>query len=266
MLERKHPKDKCLFAGPWITAYSLREESQIRKDNLLATIPLLKKEWKVSFDFKANNFVGVSQLLQMTIGGKGVGSGAKYGDRTPAIWTHSSKGFLISSAVGGRYSYAKYFKALPEAGEWINIEVGQELKESETIYSISIGGKKVFSIRNSKPSAFENVQVFTSSSWYSPVSGFIKNLLIQNKNDGRLILSLFMFIRQYLFRYWRWLLIWLDIFILPSGRTLTKEEHPSCNPSYTHQGVESVLRIQPTKLQLQGICADPADDHRRQEW
>ena len=207
MLERKHPEDKCLFAGPWITAYSLREESQIRKDNLLTTIPLLKKEWKVSFDFKANNFVGLSQLLHMTIGGQGAGSGAKYGDRTPAIWTHSSKGFLISSAIGGRYSYAKYFKALPEAGEWINIEVGQELKESETIYSISIGGKKVFSIRNSKPSAFENVQVFTSSSWYSPVSGFIKNLLIQNKNDGRLILSLFMFIRQYLFRYWRWLLI-----------------------------------------------------------
>ena len=187
MLERKHPKDKCLFAGPWITAYSLREESQIRKDNLLATIPLLKKEWKVSFDFKANNFVGVSQLLQMTIGGKGIGSGAKYGDRTPAIWTHPSRGFLISSAVGGRYSYAKYFKALPAAGEWINIEVGQQLQASEIIYSISIGGKELFSTRNSEPSEFDNVQVFACSNWYSPVSGFIKNLMIQNKNYGRLI-------------------------------------------------------------------------------
>ena len=177
------------MSGPRSTAYSLREESQITRDNLLANIPLLKKEWKVSFDFKANNFTAFQQLLHLTVGGKGVGSGAKYGDRTPAIWTHSSKGFLVSSAVGGKPSFAKYFKALPSTGEWINIEVGQQLEGSKMIYSIFIGGKKVFSNRNAKPAEFENVQVFASSRWYSPVSGFIKNLLIQNKNDGRSILN-----------------------------------------------------------------------------
>ena len=179
--------DNNLLAGPWNTTYSQSEEQQIKRGKLLTTIPLLKKEWKVSFDFKADNFVGLSQLLHMTVGGKGAGSGAKYGDRTPAIWTHSSKGFLISSAVGGKPSFAKYFKALPSAGEWINIEVGQQLEESKMIYSIAIGGKKVFSTRNSKPSAFKDVQVFTSSRWYLPVNGFIKSLLIQNKNDGKFI-------------------------------------------------------------------------------
>ena len=176
-----------MLSGPWSTAYSLRDEQEITRHNLLATIPLLKKEWRVSFDLKANNFKGLEQVLHMTVGGKGAGSGAKYGDRTPAIWTHSSRGFLISSAVGGRYNYAKYFKALPSAGEWINIEVGQQLEESKMIYSIAIGGKKVFSTRNSKPSAFKDVQVFTSSRWYLPVNGFIKSLLIQNKNDGKFI-------------------------------------------------------------------------------
>ena len=52
---------------------------------------------------------------------------------------------------------------------------------------ISIDGRKVFLAKNSKPSEFENVKVFASSSWYSPVSGYIKNLLIQNKIDGRSI-------------------------------------------------------------------------------
>ena len=192
--------DNNLLAGPWNTTYSQSEEQQIKRGKLLTTIPLLKKEWKVSFDFKANNFVGLSQLLHMTVGGKGAGSGAKYGDRTPAIWTHSSKGFLISSAVGGKPSFAKYFKPLPSTGEWINIEVGQQLEESEVIYSISIGGKKVFSTRNSKPAEFKEVQLFTSSRWYSPVNGFIKNLLIQNKNDGMLIITLnFIFIMLSLF-------------------------------------------------------------------
>ena len=145
----------------------------------MTTIPLLKKEWKVSFDFKANNFNGFQQLLHLTVGGKGVGSGAKYGDQTPAIYV-----FVISSAVGGKPSFAKNFRALPSTGEWINIEVGQQLKGSVTIFYISIGGTKVFSTRNTEPSEFENVQVFASSRWYRPVNGFIKNLLIQNINDG----------------------------------------------------------------------------------
>ena len=172
-----------LLAGPWSTAFSLEEEHKITQDKLLATIPLLKREWKVSFDFKASGFSGLAQVLHLTTGGKGAGSGAKYGDRTPAIWTHSTKGFLISSAVGGRFSYSKYFKALPAAGEWINIQVGQELQGSQMIYYIYIGGKTVFSTRNSKPSEFVDVQVFSSSKWYSPVNGLIKNLVIENKNE-----------------------------------------------------------------------------------
>ena len=172
-----------LVSGSWSTAYSLQKEQPIGRNQLLTTIPLLMKEWRVSFLFKAKEFDGLSQVLHLTTGGKGAGSGAKYGDRTPAIWTHSTRGFLISSAVGGRFSFSKFFKALPAAGEWINIQVGQELQGSQMIYYVYIGGNKVFSIRNSKPSEFENVQVFSSSRWYSPVNGFIKNLLIENKNE-----------------------------------------------------------------------------------
>ena len=123
----------------------------------------------------------------MTVGGKGAGSGAQYGDRTPAIWTHPSRGFLISSAVGGKVSFAKYFKALPGNGEWISIEVGQELVASKTFYYVSIRGTKMFHTKNSEPTEFENVKLFASSSWFSPANGFLKNLLIQNKNDGRSI-------------------------------------------------------------------------------
>ena len=174
------------MSDPWNTTYALRGEQKIIRNTLLASIRLLKKVWKVSFDFKANKFSGFQQILHMTIGGKGVGSGTKYGDRTPAIWTHPSRGFLVSSAVGGKPSFAKNFKALPSTGEWINIEVGQQLKGSETIFYVSIGGDKVFSTRNTQPSEFENVKVFASSRWYRPVNGFIKNLLIQNINDGKL--------------------------------------------------------------------------------
>ena len=123
----------------------------------------------------------------MTIGGMGAGNNAKKGDRTPAVWTHSSRGLLVSSAVGKKASYSQYFKPLPKLDEWVKIEVGQELVGQDMIYSISIRGKEVHSIKNTKPAAFENVKVFAGSSWYPPVGGVIRNLLIENKNDGGLL-------------------------------------------------------------------------------
>ena len=58
--------------------------------------------------------------------------------------------------------------------------------KSKIVYSVAIGGEKVFSYTNSRPSEFEDVKVYAASNWYTPVSGSIKNLLIQNKNDGEL--------------------------------------------------------------------------------
>ena len=141
----------------------------------------------MSFDFKSNSFAGgLKQVFHMTAGGKGAGGGAKYGDRTPAIWTHATRGFLISSAVGGKYSYSKWFKgALPATGKWINIMITQQIEASKMTYSITIAGKKLFSTTNTQPSKFENVKVYLSSSWYTSLGGSIKNLQIENRNNGR---------------------------------------------------------------------------------
>ena len=182
----------CFFvvADPWETIYSLSEAQTISKDTLLTTLPFLRTEWKVSFEFKANNFDKIQQVLHMTIGGKGVGNRANYGDRTPAIWADSSKGFLITSAVNGRASYAQWIKPLPPVGEWTTVEVGQELVGRTTIYSITIGGTEVFSGTNSEPAEFEEVKVYACSEWYNPLNGSIRNILIRHKNYGEPVFAL----------------------------------------------------------------------------
>ena len=198
----------------WVTAYSLNKEHKIEKGDLLTTIPVLTKEWKLSFELKAKEIEeGFQQVLHMTTGGKGAGSGAKYGDRTPAIWRHSSRGFLISSAVNGKPSFSNYIK--PPSWWyyqlWVKIEVGQELVDSEMIYYISIdgidahpgsgrrrgrGGRRGrrgrgrrlsadYSAKNSAPSEFRDVKVYASSPWYNPMNGYIRNLVIKNKQKGR---------------------------------------------------------------------------------
>ena len=165
--------------------FSLKNEQEIAKHKFLTTIPTLKKEWRLSFQLKATTFgTSFRQVLHMTIRGKGSGRGSIYGERTPAIWTHPTRGFYIASAVGGRYSYGKFIKGLPSINEWIQIEIGQEREGSDIIYFIIIGGTKVFSTINTKPADFENVQVFTSSPWYTSLSGSIKNLLIENTENG----------------------------------------------------------------------------------
>ena len=174
--------NQCLcFAGVWTSAFSLGTEHKIKRNQLLTTIPSLAKEWRLSLELKVDNFgSGFKQVLHMSIGGKGVGKFAKYGDRTPAIWTHPSRGFQISSAVRGKHSFGKYIKKLPSPGEWVKIEIGQALESSEMIYYIAINGRRMVSVTNPEASEFENVMVFTSSPWYSPVSGSIRNLVIEN--------------------------------------------------------------------------------------
>ena len=167
----------------------MKEEHKLARGHLLATIPQMEKEWRVSFEFMANSFRGLGQVLHLTIGGVGAGRGAKYGDRTPAVWTDPTKGILICSAVNNEISFCgpptKYFKPLPAVGEWVKIEVGQEQVGSKMIYSISIDGTQRFSVENTHPAEFENVKVFASSDWYNPLEGRIRNLRIQNNLDGK---------------------------------------------------------------------------------
>ena len=167
----------------WTTTYSLEAEHQIAQNSLLTTLPDMTKEWRVTFDINPTdyNFNDFASVLHLTIGGKGVGSRAKVGDRNPAIWFHKTKGVLVSTALDGKASYSKYFYNLPLAGEWTRIEVSQSLVSSQYIYSINIGTEQVFTTPNTKPEAQTDVKVFAGSPWYQGQKGSLRNLKIEIK-------------------------------------------------------------------------------------
>ena len=169
----------------WTTAFSLQSEHQIVRNSLLATLPNLTKEWKVTFDVNPTDysFTGGASVLHLTIGGRGAGSSAKVGDRIPAIWFHKTKGVLVSTALDGRVSFSKYFKSLPPAGEWTTMEVSQILVSSQYMYSITIGNEQVFSKPNTKPVELSGVKVYAGNPWSSGQKGSIRNLKIEIKID-----------------------------------------------------------------------------------
>ena len=84
--------------------------------------------------------------------------------------------------------------------QWVKIEVGQELVASQMIYSISINGENALSVKNKAPSEFQNVKVFSSSPWYNPVNGHIRNLVIENKGNCRCISRVDYFKGRYVLR------------------------------------------------------------------
>ena len=168
-------------AMKWTKAFSLNGKHELSKDSLLTTLPKMTKEWKVSFEIKPTDysFGGYSNVLHLTIGGKGLGSSAKVGDRVPAIWIHKTRGVIVSSARNGRAAYTTTIKGLfPPTGKWTAIEVSQSLVGSKYIYEISIAGKTVNRVENRKPAELSNVKVYAGSPWYTAAKGFLQNLEI----------------------------------------------------------------------------------------
>ena len=167
----------------WSTAFALQGNHKLAKNSLLTTLPKMTKEWKVSLEVNPTDysFGGYASVLHLTIGGKGVGSSAKEGDRIPAIWIHKTRGVMISTALNGRAAFTKIFKTVPPAGEWTRIEVGQSLVGSEYIYSITIADKNVFTIENAEPVELSEVKVFAGSPWSTARKGSIRNLEIEIK-------------------------------------------------------------------------------------
>ena len=167
----------------WTTTYSLGSEHQIARNSLLTTLPNMTKEWRVTFEVNPTNYNlnGFASVLHLTIGGKGAGSSAQVGDRTPAIWFHKTRGVLVSTALDGKASYSKYFNNLPLAGEWTRIVVSQSLVSSRYMYSITLGNEEVFSKTNKKPVELSDVKVYAGSPWYSGQKGALRNLKIEIK-------------------------------------------------------------------------------------
>ena len=150
----------------------------------MTTLPILTKEWRVSFEFspKNYNYKGYAQILHMTTGGKY----GNIGDRTPALWTHNSRGVYISTALSGNPAIGKAFPTKrPPINQWTRIEMKQAQEGSEYIFSLVINGETLWSVRNTDPKKFSGVQVYTSSNWYVAQAGSIRNLQIDIKTPGR---------------------------------------------------------------------------------
>ncbi|XP_047145928.1 uncharacterized protein LOC105846167 isoform X2 [Hydra vulgaris] len=151
------------------------------KDNLITSIPLLEKEYSVSFKLKPKTFSqNWKSVIHLTTG-KDI---EEYGSRTPAIFVDDNgQGILqITSAINGNKNYCIYTKPLP-LNEWSSIKISQTQLNETYMYTVYFNELMIFSIENTMPQSFSNVLVYAANPWNTEQDGFIKDFKITNGNN-----------------------------------------------------------------------------------
>ena len=124
---------QCLGHIAWEPAFVQQGTHSLEKNSLVATIPVLEKEWRMSFEVQVKKTKGARNILHMTTatGGKGI----KEINYIPSISLHPSRGFKVSFTVNGKTMWKHFPKNAPTFGQnWYEIQIIQVLEDSKYVW------------------------------------------------------------------------------------------------------------------------------------
>ena len=173
-------------------SFFLSGEREILKGELLHTLPVLGKEWKVSFEVNPRNYVvGLTNILHLWYPNGHNPSGYSAAVSCLSIGIEflrcSTQGYCQTARLSYKYRASehqhKYFHDynIPQLDQWTNIEVSQ-IWDGNSYKIVFNHGAKEKPILN--PKIFEGVKVYTSDPWNNFQPGKIRGLHITNLNIG----------------------------------------------------------------------------------
>ena len=181
----------CAKSGTegWCTQFSRTEEFEIEEHHLLAKIPVFPHEWKIRLQLKPKE-----KALQYRASWNNVfllTTGLQTGKRFLPPSVYLGNGGIFKIVYGVNKPYAVRFYGIPykkktklKNGEWIEIQMSQEMRDGKLLYRVIIDGKEVLSVENRKPKIFQNIELYTgfiASPWGEPFKGSIRELSIKIK-------------------------------------------------------------------------------------
>ena len=173
-------------------SFSPSQESEIVKGKLFDTLPVLGKEWKVSFEVNPRkNVVGLTNILHLWYPNGRTPSGYYAAVSCLSIGIEflrcSTQGYCQIARLSYKYRASehqhKYFHDynIPQLHHWTNIEVSQ-IWDGNSYKIVFNHGAKEKPILN--PKIFEGVRVYASDPWNNAQPGKIRGLHITNLNIG----------------------------------------------------------------------------------
>merc|ERR1711974_50021 len=166
----------------WTTLFSHPDQLTLTKSNLLTTLPVLPRQWKVDFMFMptlVTNTADYKSILHLT--DKEEKNTASYGGRVSALWLHDNGALHIECAQNNTGTFWDFSVPNPPVGKWTQITITQEILSGKSWYSVFIDGVERYKTRNAQDREFSDVRVFASNPWHSAQPGYIKNLSIKEK-------------------------------------------------------------------------------------
>ena len=162
----------------WEPAFVQLDDHSLKKSKLVATIPVLEKEWRIVFEVQIQETKGAGNIIHMTTGGRGIGTR----NYIPIVFLHPARGFKVAFHVDGEILERSFPENVPSVGrQWYEIQIIQVLEDSKYVYGIFIDKEKVLSVENGAPESYENVNVYMTSPWYKSQKGSIRGLRIENR-------------------------------------------------------------------------------------
>ena len=153
-------------------------------------LPKLERQWYLSFDIIPGKKLRKSwtSILHASI----KSNNKKYGDRTPAIlFRPKTRRLHICTALGGKKNYCYNSKSLPK-NRYTNVQVRQTWNTKSKVYQyiITIDGRVVRRVTNTRAQVFKNVKLWVSSPWLKEADASIRNLVYVNLPNGKYLFSL----------------------------------------------------------------------------
>jgi len=87
---------------------------------------------------------------------------------------------MICSAVGNSGNNCYNPKDPAPMNKFTTILIKQELEGAKYMYSITIGGQKLYNIENKAPKVYTNVKIFASNNFHTAANAELRNLEIIN--------------------------------------------------------------------------------------
>merc|ERR1712157_281067 len=166
-----------------------KPETKLSKGNLIATIPKLKKEWRVSFDFKLKTRPDKEQnVIHLTASDKNC---CKPGDRIPYIYAYKNQRIRVCSDKFGKGNQCIWSKSKLPLNKYVSVLVEQTKIKDKYSLTLTLGGERTgkrHQVGNDKnePAEYDNVKIYAADKYYPAADGFIKNFLFANTDSSDL--------------------------------------------------------------------------------
>lgn len=145
--------------------------------NQLTSIRKLSLTWSVSLEYQPEDdpHTEWANIFHNTIGENRDAPGT----RIPSVFQKPNDHQLrVMSYVNGDDSYPVDVLPKPIPYEWYSLVVEQKRVNSKYVFSITVNGNEVYSIENTTPEIFYNVNAWVSDPWYTAAPGLVQKLHI----------------------------------------------------------------------------------------